>query len=288
MISLPSLSLADFFQGHYSLEKTLCELSVQTVSFSLSVFDRWHGSPVLLSELQDSLINRFVVDQTPRLSPRTVKRQRDNVLAVWRYAADPHGLCEPPRRIRPVRIPRRIPDAWTLKELRRMIDAAKRAEGVYPCGIKIADYWELFIRAGYDTGLRLSDLMSLPVDVLRAPTFQIVQSKTQVAIRKRFAPATIELAKRTLTSRELLLPWCFGRDVIGKHWKKFVLRPAGLPTGRREGPQKMRRTSASHLEAAVPGSARFHLGHSTPGLAEKHYLAPDVCGGELKLPPELD
>jgi integrase len=287
MISQP-LTFSRFFADSYALEKTLCRESVRQKTMVFDAFDRWHGSPVAVSDLCDPLANRFILHQLERLAPKTVHRQRGDILAVWRHAADEHGLCAPPKRVRRVKVPRRIPDAWTREEWGRIIAAARNAEGVYPCGIKIADWWELFALAGYDTALRLDDLLSLPRDVATMDSFTIIQSKTQESVVKRLSGRTKEVARRTLhVEREMLLPWQFCRWTLGDHWRRFVLIPAGLPTGRREGPQKIRRTSASHLERVHPGAAQRHLGHLTPGLAQRHYIDPRIASAEPPLPPEL-
>lgn len=284
-----TLTLSRFFRDSYSLEKSLRPSSAKQVELSLAALDRWHGSPVLVQELCDPLANRFIIHQLELLAPKTVKRQRGDILAVWRYAAEEHKLCEPPKRVRPVKVPKTIPDAWTAEEYGRIIEAAQNIPGVYPCGIRRADWWELFAGAKYDTALRLSDVLSLPVDVARMESFAVMQDKTQEMLIKRLSERTKEVARRTLhVDRELLLPWSYRRETLWEHWRKFVLVPAGLPVGRREGPQKMRRTSASHLERVHPGAAQMHLGHRTPGLAAKHYIDPRIAAAEVPLPPALD
>src|SRR5690606_35987097 len=98
----------------YQTEKPLRPESMRQVTMSLAAFDRFNGSPVGIGEISDSLLNRWIMAQLERLAPKTVARQRNDVLGVWRYAADEHNLCEPPRRIRKVKVPRRTPDAWPL------------------------------------------------------------------------------------------------------------------------------------------------------------------------------
>ena len=65
-----------------------------------------------------------------------------------------------------------------------------------------------------------------------------------------------------------------------------LLRYAGFPT-RGNGLQKLRRTSATHLEAVAPGSATTHLGHATPAMARAHYLDMRIITPLCPLPPEI-
>ena len=94
------------------------------------------------------------------------------------------------------------------------------------------------------------------------------------------------ISKTIPPHRELVFPWPYRREQLYVHWRK-ILRGAGVPVTARNGIQKLRRTSASHLEAVQPGSAMRHLGHATRGLAEKHYIDPRVAVARPPLPPEL-
>lgn len=285
------LTISAFFEHVYCLEKELRPSSAQQVELTLAALNNWHGSELRLSELSDDLANRWIKHQLEKaqLSPKTVKRRRGDFLAVWRYAWN-HQLCEPPLRIRNVTVPRRVPDAWPLSALRKMVAAARELKGYYPNGIKRSHFWEMFIRIDYDTALRLGDILSLPAAIARTGRFTVLQGKTLREIHKRLRDSTIEVCRRSLPpEREILLDWPYRREQLWVHWREMILLPAGLPAGRREGPQKMRRTSASHF-ARLHGreAARRHLGHSFGSVADEHYLAPDIADGEALLPPPFD
>ena len=88
------------------------------------------------------------------------------------------------------------------------------------------------------------------------------------------------LAKMLTPERDLLFafPWCLG--TFYNHYTR-LLKDAGLPSTRRDKPQKMRRSFASHLEAAG-GNATEALGHSTRKLTERSYIDPSIV---TKPPP---
>lgn len=279
-----------FFRDSYALEKEISRGHAQQVEISLAALNRWAGKELRLRDLSDSLMNRWLRDQCEagRHAPKTIKHRRGDVLAVWRYAAR-KGICPEPKHIRTVSVPVRIPQAWTIEQLHALLGAAGQLTGYYTTGIPRALFWEGFLRVTYDTGLRKSDVLSLPVDIVRSGDVRIIQQKTGVEIVRRLNPRTIEVCRKIVwPERELLFPWALCREQFWVHWRRLVLGPSGLPRGRMEGPQKLRRTSATHLEAALPGSASRHLGHATPGLAAKHYIDPTIAYGQSPLPPELD
>ncbi len=101
--------------------------------------------------------------------------------------------------------------------------------------------------------------------------------KTAVEILRPLSPETIEAIEATYPpKRELIFDWPHCGKHLRTKWLQIV-RAAGLPGGRRQGLHKLRRTSASHLEAVAPGTAGRHLGHLTPGLAERHYIDPRIA-----------
>lgn len=282
------MELKTFFTEVYQTEKQLRPRSVQQLEITIRLFDRWHGSPVTLEELNAPLLNKWLMQSETSVAPKTVRNRRGDILAVWRYAAEEHGLCVPPidRRIRAVSVPKGIPEAWTIDEMKLILNATKNVPGYYQCGVKCADWWEGFVRVGYDTALRLSDLLSLPVHI--GGMFCVVQEKTQTALTCQLHRTTIETLERMRSpERKALFEWNMDRTALWRHWKQFILEPAGLKTGHREGPQKLRRTSVSHLAAVSEHAAQRHLGHATPGLARRHYIDPNIADGPRQLPPEI-
>lgn len=290
MIATTGKPLAEFLLQDYSLERSLEPESLRQLEMSIWALDRWYGRPVQTTELHSGLVNEFLISESTRgQAPHTVNRRRGNILAIWRLAGQRGLTTQMPEGIRRMREPRRLPQAWSLDELRRMIAAAEAVEGEYPNGIRIGQWWGLFLRLGYDTGLRRSDLLEVSVAGMRHGRFEILQQKSQRSILCRVAPATIAALERTIPpDRKKALPWPYSREVFWYHWRQYVIAPAGLLVGRKEGPQKLRRTSATHLEAIRPGAAMAHLGHSTPGLAYASYVDPRFAQSSLLLPPSIE
>jgi integrase len=89
-------------------------------------------------------------------------------------------------------------------------------------------------------------------------------------------------------SRRLLFPWPYSPSTLYNHYSR-LLRRAGLPDDRKSKPQRMRRSFASHLEAAG-GNATAALKHSSRKVTERAYLDPRIVGGQnhARLLPRID
>ena len=78
------------------------------------------------------------------------------------------------------------------------------------------------------------------------------------------------LASRTVS---LIFPWPYCPSMLWLRYKK-IIRRAGLPTGRKRAFHCMRKSAASHFEAAG-GNATELLGHSDRRVTLS-YLSPTI------------
>jgi hypothetical protein len=65
--------------------------------------------------------------------------------AVWFYAYENGDNNNPPLRLRKIREPSLVVEAFTHEEIRKMVDAAKALEGFYPNGVRRTDFWQAAI-----------------------------------------------------------------------------------------------------------------------------------------------
>ncbi len=282
-------SLLWFLYSVYLIEKDLAAASAQQLEITAKAFGRWFGREVMLSELSSDPINKWLLSMIDTHAPKTIKRRRSDLLALWRYAFEVGHVDEAPRRIRKIKVPYTIPDAWTLQEMRLLLEAVERRIIYFRNGVHAGRFWRAFILTAYDTGLRLSDLLAIRYDsVSRNGILTVVQQKTGHPQVCRVRPVTLEAIAETFPpERNLVFEWPYGHSEIHRHWRS-ILADAGLPVHRRNGIQKLRRTSASHLEAIAPGTASWHLGHRSADLARRHYLDPQVAMSERELPPAIE
>ncbi|RIK73639.1 MAG: hypothetical protein DCC68_24510, partial [Planctomycetota bacterium] len=146
---------------------------------------------------------------------------------------------------------------------------------------------EAIIRVEQDTAMRRGDLLTVTWgEVYEGGVIQWTCQKTDEPIVKRLRPETLAACDRVRVAHDdRLIPWSRRIDRLYPWWK-LLLSIAGLPADYRNGLQKLRRTSATALERVSPGSAAWHLGHKTPGMAAAHYLDPAQCSTPM-LPPAI-
>jgi integrase len=87
---------------------------------------------------------------------------------------------------------------------------------------------------------------------------------------------TLPLVRQSVTmiQRDRLFPWDRNSIYIYHHFKK-QLKLAGLPSGRVSMFHRIRKTSASMIEATVgDGAATKWLGHTKRSVTEDYYLDP--------------
>jgi integrase len=284
------MPLAEFVAQVYFSERDLRPNSQEQVRYSIIALESWAGRLLAVRDLSPALVNGFIADRLQQCGALTVKRERGDILCVWRLAHSHDLLTHFPYHIRKVKAPRRIPTAWTMDEFRLILKAAGNLSGGYVIArgkppIPRRHWWTAFILTAYDTGLRKSDMLALCRGQIRPDlTICVHVAKTLVDHICRIRPETKAAIDATFPPvRQLLFPWPYSYKFVWYHWRQ-VLRLAGLPY---MGLHSLRRTSATYLELVSPGLGGAHLAHITPGniLAEKHHIDPRIARALRPLPP---
>jgi integrase len=267
-----------------------CDHSRAQYAFAVGDLSEFLGRPARLSDLQDETIGRLMVwlAKPPRaLAARTINGRRDRLNCLWRW------LCRSGRRVvwpanLPAVVPRRVPRAWSHDELQRLFDAGASMPGRVN-GFSAAIWWPAFLGLLWDTGERCGAALALRWEMLDWASGSLW---VPAEIRKGARSDDVhQLQGDTLAALRRLLDagGGDGLHIFGqpRHYSTFyqtwwpgLLKRAGLPRGRREGPQKLRRSFASHI-AAAGGDPSFALGHSSQAITRRHYLDPTICGHEV-------
>lgn len=274
------LTLKDFFHSVY-LKHHIWIKSNTIVQYdvTLRLLDGWHGQqqpaqPVAVEDLCTDLVLDFLRFRFSMSAARTVNNNRSSILTLWRFAHR-HGYTETPvpdsRDILKLPETRRLPEAWSIQEMSAILSATATARTLPGWD---ARHWRALILVSYDTGHRLSSLLSAKKEDLSALGFLIVRETKQKRETVHKLHADTIAAIDALPEHRLLFPWRLSIKSIHPEYKK-ILKAADppLPCGRRDLFQRLRRTSATHL-AAVAGieAAEQHLDHTTHGLAVKSYI----------------
>lgn len=206
-------------------------------------------------------------------APKTANERRGRINTLWTWMAKRRIVEMFPTNYK-VPEPRRLPTAWTADQLRAIYRAAAEQPGRI-AGIPASEWWTALLLTGWDTGERISALLAVEWDAL---DWSLGRLFIRAEIRKgQAADMDHPLHADTLAALAAidqgsgpLFPWDRSVNSIWRHYKKILIR-AGLPHGRRDMFHRLRRSVASHLEAAGVNSTAV-MGHSTREITERSYI----------------
>lgn len=281
-----------FFETRYLSERIVSDKHRDIVRSKLRAFHAHLAREPMLSDLNAVTINEYLQALLARrMSAWTVQGHKATLRALWQSAYGWELLDAPPGRLLKIPKPALMPKAWQTDELRRLLAACDdpRFDRLRGGRVYLGRFLRAAILLAYDTGLRLGDLLTATWQQLGADgTLPIAMGKTGFSVVAMVAPETVAALRAVQQPDDpRLLPWPV---IVNKLWRDFrrLLRVAGLPLARHGGSfQKLRRTSASFVEADQPGAGSQHLGHRSASLANQHYLDPSIAR-RPRLPRRID
>lgn len=238
--------------------------------------------PWLVTDLTQERIDAYLTDALHRLAPTTVQNHR-RMLNTLRKAAFSDGLLVDISIGKPLRRVKADPPlvrAWTHDELRHLLSVASEMPGgTLRCPYKLL--LPAWILVGYSSGLRLGDMLSITYDQLRGNKLALVLRKTRTAhVVLLDQPALDAIAR---------LPRC-GPKIFGSLASRprmiVALRRLVKQSGLTGSGKYLRRSSATYAEMSGI-SATGHLGHRTPGLAQRHYVDQLLMADSKKPVPSI-
>ncbi|MFH1267452.1 MAG: tyrosine-type recombinase/integrase [Planctomycetota bacterium] len=254
--------------------------SIEQVVVAVRRFSVQLGRSPMIEDLTDENVSAhlaWLLDQG--LSRSTVNSKRRALLAVWRHAHRKKLLTELPT-VETLREYRRLPEAWNLEELARLLQACARTGGMIG-ELPACWYWTALVLVLYRTGLRRRAAMQIErghVDLRTGWLFVPGENQKQKVDQRFRLPddALDAIRKIWLPTRRLLFPWpSCSRQVFVQFGN--VLRRGGLPCTRKDKFHKIRKTTASYI-AKVAGveAAGRQLGHSGVNVT-KRYIDPTIA-----------
>lgn len=255
---------------------TVAETSADQYRIAVRQLNRYHQQPVLLTDLSDGLVIRFMkwLKALGR-SERTANNKRQAILTLWRHAANINKLIPPPPRIPKLEEPRRIVQAWTVDQLAELLGASDHAEPIFavsghgvPRLLWDKRHWRALILVIYDTSHRIGALLDATRDCVDFPSRSILLkaewTKQKSDTWHRLHPDTLAaLAALPKSDSPLLFPFPLRRRAI---WPAFraILEAAKLRATRKDLFHKLRRTSFTYVFALLGESAALEqAGHAT-------------------------
>jgi integrase len=236
---------------------------------------------VSLDALSDDLIEDFVAWLASRgYPPATRKRICGEILAVWRFAWRKKFVETQPRDIDRIRLPKTVPDAWSVAQVGKLLSVAAETEG-HVSGFRASIYWPALLLLIYDTGFRIRAVMKLKTSDLDLEAGWV---KAHWDTQKQKADQVLPLFKDTVEllrqmaaeqpGREMVFPFPFKTSACLTDRLRLLLQRAGLPHGKRDLFHKLRRTNGTYVaDVAGEEAAMRQLGHSHVNVT-RSYIDP--------------
>lgn len=265
--------LGEYFALNPSIR---CQHTRDQYGFAVANLGEAIGSPPSVADLTDTNLARTITTLQMRgLAAKTINERIGRLKALWRWLADQRRVDTRPT-IKKIVEPQRVPVAWSQDELRRLVLATKFIDRDLAGGICAEWFWHSLILTAWDTGERISALLSARYDWINGNWLAIPaeyrKGKTKDRVY-RLTDATIAAIRNaSMPPREFIWPWSAHRSSLYNHYRR-LLKLAKLPADRKSMFHRIRRSVATHVEAAG-GNATKLLDHSSRRLTEKSYLDP--------------
>ncbi len=279
-----ALTIREFFHKTYLPLRLAGSKPATEVQYTVALnhLRRHAGRDVSVWELSDELISGCMAAIILRgSSAATANKTRAHLLSLWRYAKR-KGLVDDLPDVDRLKQPKRIPKAWPVDDLSRILQSARQETGVI-CQVVAWKWWVGLILVMYDTGLRISPTMALrwadfdeDQRMVFVPAEHQKQNQDQLPA---LSDDSITGLRAIRSDRELIFPWPFDQKTpqwpaLNRRLRKILVR-AGLPAGPKDLFHKLRKTNASYIELGG-GDPTSQLGHSSRQVTDA-YLDPRIC-----------
>lgn len=275
------LPLTVLFRDYYQPQRLVdaSDGCIRQYNINIAKLSKLLGRDALTADLTDENLSRLLAHERGRgRSPATCNKIRSQLVALWNFAARKKLADEFPD-VSKLKEFKREPTSWTVEQVRKLWQTCDLMPG-YVDGIPARLWWRGLLMVVYDTGARIGAVLCTP-----RSNFQSAEQQLLIAaeVQKHKADQVYSLHPSTVnvllalddaspqgTTRELLFPWEWSRSLLYKEYKA-LLKQAELPHSRRDKFHRIRRTTATLIEAAG-GNATKLLGHSSRQVTEAHYL----------------
>lgn len=253
-------------------------------------FSRWLGHDATISDMDELVFARYLEHRAATRSPYTAEKERSQLMALAALAWERRMLDHKPS-CPPAPLPDRVPTAWSIDELQRLMAAAENPSTWKHHGRYFSRFFSALIPTLYEVGERIGAILEARVADYQRPTI-LVRAEARKGCKRdrlyKLTDATCDRIERVIESdSDRLFPWPFAESTIYRHFG-LIVAAAGLDTRDRLRFHQIRRSAASHFKAAG-GDATAMLDHSSPRITQRWYLDPRLCDTDAKpcdiLPP---
>jgi integrase len=272
------MTLTEAFENLYR-PRNLRSASGETIRLwhiALRMYSRFLRRDATIDDLTDDSLARFATWRLSSVSPATVNRDLASLLALWRWLAKRGKINRWPD-VPLEQEPLRSPIAWTQEEFCRIISVVRSTDGMI--GIVPAKKWWLaLLLTCFDSAERIGAVLALHwPDVDIDGRWIIFKAESRKGRDQdsviRIAPDTATAISALPRTGRIVFQWPLTRQYL---WRRYgdLLESAGLPNDRKRKFHCVRKTVASHAEAAG-GNATELLRHASRKNT-RAYLDPRI------------
>jgi len=244
------------------------------------LIEEWSGEPLSIGELTDDLIADWLLMSSGRWSAKTLNNRRMTILTLWRFAHRKDHHAGLPRDVPRWPEIQRVPEAWTLEEIERLLVTCSRLVGRVG-QVPASCWWPALLLTLYWSGARISTVLAIePADFNPAEGY-VVARHTKNRREKLYplhAQVVEAIARIFDPAAPRLFVWPYCRRQLWAQFRKLVVK-AGLSIGK-GGMQlfhRLRRSNLSYCAVADVRIAQRQADHSSEALTRARYIDPRIA-----------
>jgi integrase len=279
--------ISDLFELEYRPIRHLSDKAIACYRVSVRHFDRFVQTipdrvpgPARLADLTDLTVAQFVSVRERATCRATAKRDRTQLLCLWRYACrcGYKGVWPNPT---PLRVPERVPRATRAEELDQLLDYFRGISGTID-GVPASAWWGSLIPALFQCGTRIGETLAVEWGAIDWQAHTILfraetrKAKTRDIVREITPELLAMLEERRRVSGRV---WRWDR-VYTHLWSHFRRHCAAAGITYR-GFHAIRKAACSYTRAS--GGDATHLADHANSRTTDVYIDPTIAPGESNL-----
>jgi integrase len=246
---------------------------------TIRAYERHLGREPTLADLDELALARYLEARAAEVRPLTAEKERTQLVALAGLAFD-RRLIETKPTVPPGVIPDRVPEAWTVDELRRLFAVAADPATFGKVAGDPARLFAGLLPVLWETGERIGAILEARIEDYQRP-YLVVRAEARKGRKRdrcyRLTEPTCDQVDTLVAGRTAgtVFVWNGARAHL---WTVFgrAVKAAGLDGRHRVRFHQIRRSAASHY-AAAGGDACAMLDHSSPRITQRWYLDPRLA-----------
>lgn len=246
---------------------------------TLRAFGRWLGREPEMRDLDELVLARYLESRAGKVAPLTVEKERSQLMALAGLAWERRLIGTKPTCPQGT-VPERVPQAWSVEELRAVMAAASLPSTWKRDGEWKSRFFAAILPVLYETGERVGAMLEARIEDYTRPHL-VVRAEARKGRKRdrvyRMTADTCDRVEAVIADRSSGRVFVWPQSRTGL-WKAFgaVVVAAGLDNRKRLRFHQIRRSAASHY-AAAGGDAVEMLDHSSPRITKRWYLDPRLA-----------